>query len=322
MRTLIIPCAGGRTIDGVPAYIKRHPDGKFLLSKCMEGLDLSRIRDILVVIPENEERQFSVTEQIRREPGLGDRVKVQVLSRATMGAAETVYMAIKATGLTGSVLIKDCNNTIHIDGMPDGNFVAGLDLAAYKRDIHNLRYMSFLILNEQKQILDIVEKQIRAECICVGLYGFKDTRDFMFAYERLSDASYGIRQLYISHVISYLIGYQGRLFHYLAVDRYEDWRDEKSWLDIQNQYGNYFLSLDSILPDVCNIDKFAGAVNQLVSNGARVYALTSRRKEEAVDPTYRLLEENGAQMIFGCTGSAKKVFLDKEQEVIDALYTI
>ena len=58
-------------------------------------------------------------------------------------------------------MVKDVDNYLKIKNVPHGNFVAGLDLNTWERDVHNLRNKSFLILNEQGNLLDIIEKKVR-----------------------------------------------------------------------------------------------------------------------------------------------------------------
>ena len=38
MKSLIVLCAGGRLINGLPIFLNRHPDGKLLAEKAIEGI--------------------------------------------------------------------------------------------------------------------------------------------------------------------------------------------------------------------------------------------------------------------------------------------
>ena len=79
------------------------------------------------------------------------------------------------------------NFSIEITKNMNGNFVSGLDLTTYNQDVFKVRTKSFIVTNEQNQILDIIEKKFRSDIISVGLYGFKNTNDFIEAYRNLSD---------------------------------------------------------------------------------------------------------------------------------------
>ena len=38
MNTLIVPCLGRKTIDNQPQYLLRHPNGKLLIERSIEGI--------------------------------------------------------------------------------------------------------------------------------------------------------------------------------------------------------------------------------------------------------------------------------------------
>ena len=216
MSTLIVPCLGRRIVNELPQYLHRHPQGKLLIERSIEGIFSEEYEKILILLLKEDIEKYHadtlIREELKKYP-----IEIIILENMTSGPAETVYMALQKANITGSVIVKDVDNYLKIASVPQGNFVAGLDLNTWERDIHNLRNKSFLILNEQGNLLDIIEKKVRSDVICLGLYGFNKAEDFVKAYEKLNDASYPILKLYISHVISYLIGYSGRVFHYIAV---------------------------------------------------------------------------------------------------------
>ena len=215
MSTLIVPCLGRRIVNELPQYLHRHPQGKLLIEHSIEGIFSKEYEKILIVLLKEDIEKYHadtlIKEELKKYP-----VEIIILKNMTSGPAETVYMAIQKANITGPVVVKDVDNYLKIADVPQGNFVAGLDLNTWERDIHNLRNKSFLILNEQGNLLDIIEKKVRSDVICLGLYGFNKAEDFVKAFRRLNDVSYPISRLYISHVISYLIGYKGRVFHYIS----------------------------------------------------------------------------------------------------------
>lgn len=272
MNTLLIPCLGRRLVNGIPQYVGRHPNGKLLIERCIEGINCSLYSRILIAILKEDEERYQAGSIILSEL-TGYPVELIYLDEMTSGPAETVYKVLKIADVTGSVVIKDADNYLKMGEQPCGNFIAGLDLNTWNRDIHNLRNKSFLIVNEQKNILDIIEKQVRSDVICLGLYGFQRSKDFITAYEHLNDPSYPITKLYVSHVISYLIGYSGRVFHYVPCTEYENWGDERLWREMQEDYSLYFLDLDHLF------DK-----SEFVS-------------EEEICRNIRLLQDRGASFI-------------------------
>ena len=246
MSTLIVPCLGRRIVNEIPQYLHRHPNGKLLIERSIEGIFSEEYDRVVVVLLEDDIEEWHadiiIEEELKKYP-----IEIVVLNSMTSGPAETVYMAIQKANIEGSVVVKDVDNYLKIKNVPHGNFVAGLDLNTWERDVHNLRNKSFLILNEQGNLLDIIEKKVRSDVICLGLYGFNKAEDFIKSYKKLNDISYPISKLYISHVISYLIGYSGRVFHYMEALEYENWGDERLWKDMQRDYTLYFIDLDNIL---------------------------------------------------------------------------
>ena len=171
MSTLIVPCMGKKKIDGIPQYILQHPCGKMNLLRCVEGIWSEQYDKLLVVLGREDEEKFPV-ERIIRDAFKSHPIEIVILDEDTSGPAETVYQAIKKANITGAIVIKDNDSYIQAE-VPEGNFVVGLDLNTWEKDIYNLRNKSFLLINEQKNILDIIEKRICSPVIGIGLYGFK-----------------------------------------------------------------------------------------------------------------------------------------------------
>lgn len=234
MKTLIVPCMGNKKIDGIPQYILEHPCGKMNLLRSVEGVWSNYYDKLLVVLGEDDVTKFPV-EKIIRDTFKNYPLEIVVLNQKTNGPAETVYWAIRRAKITGSIVIKDNDSYIHAE-VPEGNFVIGLDLNLWDKDIYNLRNKSFLIINEQKNILDIIEKRICSPVISIGLYGFNHVESFMKAYERLNDSNYPISGLYISHIISYLIGYSNKVFRFVNAMEYETWGSDKLWRELKVEY--------------------------------------------------------------------------------------
>ncbi|MBO5525546.1 MAG: hypothetical protein J5993_02225 [Clostridia bacterium] len=317
MSTLIIPCVGRKIENGIPQYLMRHPNGKLLIERSIEGVYQKDYERILIVLLKEDALKYNATEVIKSE--IKDYpVEVLLLDEMTSGPAETVYRAINQASVTGAVVVKDADNYLKLDVTPTSNFVAGLDLNTWERDVHNLRNKSFLILNEQKNLLDIIEKQVRSDVICLGLYGFKRAEDFLKAYEHLNDASYPIAKLYVSHIISYLIGRYGKVFHYIEAKEYENWGSDRLWKDMQRDYTLYFIDVDHVL----------SADGQLSDSNKEKLALLQRRGASFIgytvhDEGYKntalqVLMDAGLKFIkivYGCPYSISKEIIDSEESL-------
>ena len=80
MKSLIVLCAGGRLINGLPIFLNRHPDGKLLAEKAIEGiLAESYNRIYFTILKEANEKfrailaSFPNSEAARRVRAMGIR---------------------------------------------------------------------------------------------------------------------------------------------------------------------------------------------------------------------------------------------------------
>lgn len=317
MSTLIVPCMGRRLVNGIPQYLNRHPNGKLLIERSIEGVYTDQYEKVLIVLLSEDEEKFHsksiILHEVKNYP-----IEILDLDKMTTGPAETVYEALRRSNIKGAVVVKDADNYLSTEKVPQGNFVAGLDLNKWERDIHNLRNKSFLIVNEQGNLLDIIEKQVRSDVICLGLYGFNKAEDFIKAYEHLNDASYPINKLYVSHVISYLIGYYGRVFHYVPSLLYENWGDERLWKDMQRDYTLYFIDLDHILgTDGVLAEDNKMKLTTLQNRGASFVGYTVENENYKIE-ALKVLREAGLnfiKIVYGCPYSEKKEIIASEEEL-------
>ncbi len=237
MITLIIPCAGSAVLDGKPTCIACHPDGSYLFEKCISGISLKNVDRIVLTILESDDFKYDIKSKIKEVfISYKNKVEVYLLPNKTFSPVETIYLTIKNMQISGRIIIKDVDNFISVSNLSDEAFVVGVDVFDY--DIRNLKTKSFVTINEQNNILDLIEKQIKSNNICVGLYGFKSAEDFLQAYEALIDPNYGIKKLYVSHVIAYLIGRYNRIFQYVKANDFESYGSQEDWNEIQQNLKN------------------------------------------------------------------------------------
>lgn len=236
MRTLIVPCAGSRRIGGTPLFLAEHPEGGLLGIRAIQGISPHRYDRIIYTVLEKDNRLFQAGGRIRAAAeAAGLCVEIVCLSEETSGPAETVYRTLLEADVEGEFAVRDSHAYLSVEGEYSGNCLAGLDLTRYEKSIDDLRSKSFITANEQHQVLDVVEKHFCSDIISAGLYCFRHAEDFMMAYRRLGDPAYGISKLYLSHVISYLIGYARRVFHVLDVKAFEDWSTGIAWQAVLNE---------------------------------------------------------------------------------------
>lgn len=158
MKTLLVLCAGEKTLNGVPVYLNRYPDGKMLAEKSVEGIYSENYSKISFVLLEKDCEEYRADALLNKELGKKYPVSILKLRERTDGPASTVYQALQLGGMTGAFAVRDSLNGIRIMSDCQGNYVAGLDLTKYAWDVKNLRSKSFIVTNEQNQVLDIIEK--------------------------------------------------------------------------------------------------------------------------------------------------------------------
>lgn len=320
MRSLIVLCAGSRMVEGIPLYLQRHPDGKLIAEKAIEGIYPENYDRIVYSILKEADDDFRAKDLILEEIGGKYPVEVVVLPDRTRGPAETAYQTLRIRNIDGEIVFRDSHNYIRIELDCTGNFIAGLDLTTYEDAIDGLRAKSFITLNEQSQVLDVVEKHFCSDVISAGLYGFKKVSDFMLAYEHLSDPNYGIKKLYLSHIISYLIGYKRRVFHSVRTLFFEDWSTLSAWNRMQRNHSTCFLDLDEVCGCAIPFEESVLSALKMASSKGCVFIGYSRKVELNKTMVIKYLKENMINIqdiVIGCTFSKSRILIEGKEKLND-----
>lgn len=323
MRTLIVPCAGSKTIGGLPIFLNRHPGGELLAFKCIKGIYPETYDRIIYVITEELEEKYNAGIVLKNENRWGFHIETCVLDKNTTGPAMTVYYAIKKANVVGEFAVRDSDAYLKLENNYQGNFIAGLDLTKYKKTIDNLRNKSFIILNEQNNVLDVVEKHFCSDIISVGLYGFKKPEDYLMAYEHLNDSDYPFGTIYVSHIISYLIGYSQKIFHSVEVSEYEDWSTEPSWSKIQKSYANCFLDLDELFKDKKILpNETLNNLRRLSNSKVAIIPYTYKTDAEEKVSYLKVNEIKIVDTICGCNFSQSDIIIKNSDDIRNLLLEI
>lgn len=326
MRTLIIPCAGksSRFPNMKPKWMLTHPDGKLMIEKALGGLDIDSFDRIIITIvkyhAEKYEADVILSQVFKDVP----KVELCILDDFTSSASETIYSTINEMDIKGSFVVKDSDNNVGVE-LPDNisNSIVGYDL--YKHpDVSNIPSKSFLIVNKQGIIDDIIEKRVVSNIICLGVYLFEDAEIFKYAYEDLLSKNIS-GELYVSHIISYILSKKNKSFLYIEANDYEDWGTISEWEQVQNQYRTYFCDIDGVLLKNCGkygkknwynneeiIPENMQTIKNLQDGGAQI-VITTSRPEELRAPLEKILNENGIYpyaIIMGLNHAARVVIND------------
>jgi hypothetical protein len=252
MKTLIIPCAGKSSrFPGVkPKYLLTHPSGSLMIQKSIEGLFLEQFDKIIITIVKEHDLKFDASLILQQAFDIGNNKKYEIviLDQFTSCQAETIAMTINTANISGQIVVKDSDNFVLLEtpSIPE-NAVAGVNIETFFKDINRLNAKSFLVVNDQNIIIDIIEKKIRSNNICIGIYSFASAEQFYESYRILKYSIGTLTEIYVSHIVSYLIGGKKAIFNYLPAKDYEDWGTLTDWNLIQKKCKTYFIDLDGVL---------------------------------------------------------------------------
>lgn len=326
MNTLIIPCAGksSRFPNMKPKWLLTFPDGKLMIEKAIEGLNLDLFERIIITIVKKHDIDYEASLVLSQVFKNNKKVEICVLDDFTKSASETIYTTLKKMNVSGSFVVKDSDNYVKIDIESNfKNFIASYNIEN-AREINNISNKSFLLCNKQNIIEDIVEKKIASNIICVGVYAFEDTEIFSKAYCELTSKNVS-GEMYVSHIISYLLSTKGHVFTNKEVRCYQDWGTIKEWLYTQKKYRTYFVDVDGVL--IKNSGRY-GSINwdnnrelltenvalikELQNSGAQIIVTTSRT-EEFREKLINILNKNNIfpyAVIMGLNHSTRVVIND------------
>ena len=247
MNTLIIPCAGrsSRYPNLRPKWLLTHPDGDLMLEKVIDGLEIQNLDRTIITIVKDQIKRYEADLILKQ--AFGDKVEICILDDYTKSQSDTVLETIKNMDVSGSFIAKDsdCRVSIEIDTFK--NFLVGADLRKHS-DVTNIPGKSFLILNEQNMIIDIIEKSVSSNVINLGVYGFRSAELFIEATHQLKEIGSPDNhdEFWLSHIVSYLIGKE-EFFDYKETNHFDDWGTLNEWLDMRRKHKCYFVDVDGVV---------------------------------------------------------------------------
>lgn len=326
MNTLIIPCAGksNRFPNMQPKWMLTHPDGELMIEKALKGLNTEIFDRIIITIVKPHDEKYEAGLVLSQVFKNNPKIEICLLDDFTSSASETVYLTLEKMNVEGAFVVKDSDNCVKVNlPYPIKNSITGYDLHKHS-DISNIPGKSFLIVNEQNIIEDIIEKRVVSNIICLGVYAFEDAELFKDAYNELKEKNIS-GEMYISHVISYLLRSKKHIFIAIEAQGYEDWGTLTEWHQVQKNYRTYFCDVDGVLMKNCGkygsknwynnretIPENMETIRQLQAKGAQIVITTSRTEEFRKD-LENILNENGIKpyaILMGMNHAARVVIND------------
>jgi hypothetical protein len=199
---------------------------------------------VITILKEHSEKYGADT--ILRQI-FGSDVEILVLSEPTSSASETVYRTIKQAQITGQIVIKDSDCIVKSESSYKKNSIVGMEIDS-NSNVEKIQTKSFIVKNDDGVILDIIEKEVVSNTICLGVYSVS-SMDFSTAFEEIHNSltykTFG--EIYVSHIISYLILQEQKIFNYIESTDFIDWGTANDWNRERAQFRTYIFDIDGVL---------------------------------------------------------------------------
>jgi dTDP-glucose pyrophosphorylase len=310
---VIMPCAGlsTRFPNLRPKYLLTDYAGRLMIENAVKNY-LGKHRITIVILAEHE-RKFSVRQKLIDT--FGHKVDIIILENPTTGPADTVYQAIQKGRINKAdeILIKDCDGFFDVEPMP-GNVIY-VSLLSDNPDIRNAPAKSYTITNEQNIVTTVVEKQIVSNSFCVGGYQFRNSYDYIEAFESLKGKMKS--EIFVSNIIDYMIS-NGKIFSECKVNNFVDVGTADDWFKFNNK-PTYFCDIDGTIlmsadynmsyePLYDNVAKLKSEL----ARGCQVVFCTARPKKYE-ELTRKILDNLGfadCQLVMGVNHSRRVLIND------------
>jgi len=346
MFTLLLPVAGrsSRFPDMRPKWLLTMPDGKLMIEKSIEGLDLTLFDRVVIVCLQEHLEQYTnadnVIESFRMATGV--KPELSILDKPTSSQSETIYAAIKKSKIQGSIFIKDCDNVFSCTPKPI-NAVSTIDLNDV--ELIDAKNKSYVEVDSLGVISNIVEKDVISNYFCCGGYSFENASDFCTTYESINSKE----EVYIYHII-YKMLLNDSEFRIIGSDSYLDWGTLREYRHYCKKHFTLFCDVDGVL--LKNGSKFAKSgwrtegitrnlekIAKLQSEGYLYLVLTSSRPESEEEYTINKLKEHGIRTdrcVFGLPHtrrylvndysptnpypSAISINIERDSDILDSMF--
>ena len=279
-----------------------HPmTNRLMVTEAISGLNLDFFDNIYFICLQQHEDKYSFMKGFVAElddAGLRAKSNIVLLPEQTDSQSETVYTFLSGYDLDGFIFIKDSDGFYRCD-VEERNQVAYFDLN--DMDDINARTKSYVDLDVNDVVTNIVEKKVISSTFSSGGYGFADAKEFCKTFEKLQDMD---GECYISHIIFEMM-LSGSTFYGTKTTDFKDWGTLDAWNKYKSQYKCLFVDIDGTLitnsshhfppytgsgePIEDNIDLLA----ELHEQGKAKIILTTSRPERLRQLTIQELQTKG-----------------------------
>ena len=221
-----------------------HPmSHRMMVTEAISGLNLDFFDNIYFICLQQHEDKYSFMKGFVAElddAGLRAKSNIVLLPEQTDSQSETVYTFLSGYELDGFIFIKDYDGFYRCD-VEERNQVAYFDLN--DMDDINARTKSYVDLDVNDVVTNIVEKKVISSTFSSGGYGFADAKEFCKTFEKLQDMD---GECYISHIIFEMM-LSGSTFYGTKTTDFKDWGTLDAWNKYKSQYKCLFVDIDGTL---------------------------------------------------------------------------
>lgn len=305
MKNLIVPMGGKSSrFHGMrPKWMLTHPmTNRFMVTESILGINLDFFDSLYFIFLDEHDEKYQFLKGFKNELEeccLVNKSKFIFLKEQTSSQSETVYNAIKKDGIEGFIFIKDSDGYYECNIESPTNQIAFFDLN--DMDDINARTKSYIELDVNGIVTNIVEKKVISSTFSVGGYGFESASQFCETFDKIQDLE---GECYVSNVIFEMI-LSGSKFEGLPTTNFKDWGTIDSWNNYKSQYRCLFVDIDGTLvtnssvhfpPYVGNSESLQNNIdhlNSLRKSGKVKIVLTTSRPNYMRELTIEELDEKG-----------------------------
>ena len=222
-----------------------HPVSKtYMVLESISGINLDFFDKIIFVVIKEQIEKYGVLPFFKKELsklGLAEKSEICILDNQTKSQSETVANAIKIHNVKGFIYIKDCDSFFKVNLTEKKNLVSYFDL-------HHMKYInaiskSYIDIDSNHKIINIVEKKIISTYFNVGGYAFENAEEFLSNFQKINSFE---KECYIYNVF-YEMMLSNIDFHWLLTTDYIVWGTLEDWENYTKQFKTLFVDLDGTL---------------------------------------------------------------------------
>jgi hypothetical protein len=297
--SIILPVAGksSRFPNMKPKWLLTHPSGNLMFVQSLLGLDMKFVDRVYLVVLREHIDSYISEDDIAKAFELGNisNYEIVIVEEPTNNQPETVAAAIERCNISGGVYIKDSDNFFE-DTPQVRNSISVANLKDFESI--NASNKSYIVVDHDGFVLNIVEKKIVSPTFCVGGYSFLMASEFLEHFHLRNPAT---SDFYISHIVFSMILKE---FQFLSAEvrGFSDWGTIEDWNKYKDSFATLFVDIDGVLVENSSqyFDKKWGdtdpivgnvnAINKLYSSGrVRVILTTSRSSRFKAETVSQLL---------------------------------